>query len=152
MDHVWRLDGANSTAPALSYPEAFCYRLGAPCGLGSLCYVSVFSGDSLTSFLVNLHFLKCTMMLASNSLSKLQTITAEPCFPNLRIAIKRSNKKLTLKLLHEKKWYSCICTKCDSQMTIVNEEMCKRTFPQKTEDNVEKRNKECSKINASGLW
>lgn len=114
MDHVWRLDGPDSTGPALSCREAFCYRLGAPSGLGSLCYVSVFSGDSLTSFLVNLRFLKCTMMLASNSLSKLQTITAEPGFPNLKIAIKRSNKKLTFKLLHEKEWYSCICAKCDS--------------------------------------
>lgn len=36
-------------------------------------------------------------------------------------------------------------------MAIANEEMYKRTFPQKTGDNVEKRNEECSKINASGL-
>lgn len=85
MDHVWRLDGPHSTGTALSCHEAFCYRLGAPCRLGS-----VFSGDSLTSFLVNLHFLKCTMMLASNSLGRRQTITAEPCFPNLKTAIKRS--------------------------------------------------------------
>jgi hypothetical protein len=40
-------------------------------------------------------------------------------------------------------------------MTIANEKqqkkIYKRTLHQKTEDNVEKINKECSKINASGL-
>jgi hypothetical protein len=83
-------------------PRAFCYGLREHSRRGHLHYVSVFSQESLNSFLANLHFLKYTLMLAPNSLGKLQNITAEPCFPNLKLAIKRSNKKLTLKLLHEK--------------------------------------------------
>lgn len=80
---------------ALSWREGFGRLRG-------LHYVSVFSGDSLTSFPGCLHFLKSMIMFASNSLGKLQNITAETHFPNLKIAIKRFNKKLTLKLLHEK--------------------------------------------------
>lgn len=81
-------------------PTALSRREGFG-SLGSLHYVSVFSGDSLTSFPGCLHFLKSMIMFASNSLDKLQNITAEPHFPNLKIAIRRFNKKRTLKLLHE---------------------------------------------------
>lgn len=91
-------------------PTALSWREGFG-SLGSLHYVSVFSGDSLTSFPGCLHFLKSMIMFASNSLDELQNITAEPHFPNLKIAIRRFNKKRTLKLLHEKWWFSCISSK-----------------------------------------